>query len=73
MVTIIEQPAPDDEQPSYLQEPAQLARGRLSSPRLQPVPDTVFAIKIQSPELRAHVEHMWNVNWSKTSLGPISS
>jgi hypothetical protein len=73
VVAIIEQPATDGEQPCHLQEPAQLARGRLSSPRLQPVPDTIFTVKIQSPELREHVEHIRNVNWSKTSLGPISS
>jgi hypothetical protein len=73
VITIIEQPPPNDEHPGHLQDPAQLARGRLPSPRLQPVPDTIFTVKIQSPELRAHVEHIRNVNWSKTSLGPISS
>jgi hypothetical protein len=73
VVTIIEQPAPNDEQPAQLQEPTLLAPGRLPSPRLQPLPDTIFTVKIQSPELRAHVEHIRNVNWSKTSLGPISS
>jgi len=65
IVTIIEQPAPNDEQHGHLQEPAQLARGRLPSPRLQPVPDTIFTVKIQSPELLAHVEHIRNVSGSR--------
>ncbi|CAN9290749.1 unnamed protein product [Alternaria alternata] len=73
IVTIVEQPAPNDEQPGRLQEPTQVARGRLSSPHLQPVRDNIFTVKIQSPELREHVENIRNVNWSKTSLGPISS
>ncbi|KAG9191068.1 hypothetical protein G6011_09156 [Alternaria panax] len=73
VVTILDQPPPNDEQSSYLREPAQLARVRLLSPHLQPVRDTIFTVNIQSPELRAHIEHIRNVNWSKTSLGPISS
>ncbi|CAN9278204.1 unnamed protein product [Alternaria alternata] len=73
IVTIVEQPAPNDEQPGRLQEPTQVARGRLSSPHLQPMRDNIFTVKIQSPELREHVENIRNVNWSKTSLGPISS
>ncbi|KAL1797756.1 hypothetical protein ACET3X_004362 [Alternaria dauci] len=73
VVTIVEQPAPNCEQSGHLQESAQSARGRLLSPRLQPVRDNIFTVKIQSPELREHVENIRNVNWSKTSLGPISS
>ncbi|CAN9286493.1 unnamed protein product [Alternaria sp. RS040] len=73
IVTIVEHSAPSDEQSGRLQEPTQVARGRLSSPHLQPVRDNIFTVKIQSPELREHVENIRNVNWSKTSLGPISS
>jgi hypothetical protein len=70
IVTLVEQP-PSDEPRGRLQKPAQLARVAL--PLLEARADTIFTVKIQSPELRDHVERIGNVDWSKTSLGPISN
>jgi hypothetical protein len=71
IVTLVEQPPPTDEQRGRLHKPAQLAR--VASPLLEARADTIFTVKIQSPELRDHVERIRRVDWSKTSLGPISN
>jgi len=75
VVTIVEQALHTDERQECLQKelvkPAKLAR--VASHLLESRPDTIFTVKIQSPELREHVKRIRNVNWSKTSLGPISS
>ncbi|KAF1944026.1 hypothetical protein EJ02DRAFT_399475 [Clathrospora elynae] len=70
VVTIVEQPPITDEPRGILQEPAQLSQ--ITSPS-NPRPDTIFTAKIQSPELREHIEYVRLVDWSSTSLGPISS
>ncbi|EUC46264.1 hypothetical protein COCMIDRAFT_93278 [Bipolaris oryzae ATCC 44560] len=71
VVTIVQQPPPSIEQSGCLSEPARLSR--ITSPLWASRPDTIFTIKIQSPELRKHIERIRKVDWSKTSLGPISS
>lgn len=71
VVTIVQQPPPSLEQPSCFSEPARLSR--IVSPLWGSQPDTIFTVKIQSPELRQHIERIRKVDWSKTSLGPISN
>jgi hypothetical protein len=68
IVTIVEQPPSTED---YLQKPAQLSR--VASPLLGARVDTIFTVKIKSPELREHVDRIWNIDWSTTSLGPISN
>jgi hypothetical protein len=69
IVTIIEQPPCSDEPKTHLQEPAQLSR--VTSP-LQPQPQTIFTVKIQSPELREHIDRLRRIDWATTSLGPVT-
>jgi hypothetical protein len=69
VVTLVEQPPYTDEQKGNLQKPAQLSR--VASP-LQSHAETIFTIKVQSPELQEHVERLRNVDWGKTSLGPLA-
>ena len=74
VVTVVEQALPTDERREYLQGPVKPAKlARIASPLLELRPETIFTVKIQSPELREHVECIRKVNWSRTSLGPISS
>jgi len=68
VVTIVEQPPHTNQSEPRLQEPAQLAR--ITSP-LQPRFETILEVKIQSPELREHIERIKTINWAATSLGPI--
>ena len=35
--------------------------------------ETIFTVKIQSSELREHIDHIRAVDWATTSLGPIDS
>jgi hypothetical protein len=71
VVTIVQQPPLALEQPNCFPEPARLSR--ILSPLRGTRPDTIFTVKIQSPELRQHIERIRKVDWSKTSLGPISN
>ncbi|KAE8848441.1 hypothetical protein PTNB85_02284 [Pyrenophora teres f. teres] len=73
VVTIVEQLIPTDDHQEDLQEPMKPKSSRIASPLLESRPDTIFTVKIQSPDLREHVERIRKVNWSRTSLGPISS
>jgi hypothetical protein len=70
IVTLIEQPPCTDEPRDRLQEPAQLAR--VTSP-LQQQSETIFTVKIQSSELREHIDRLRMVDWAATSLGPIAN
>jgi hypothetical protein len=70
VVAIIEQPPYTDEPRGRLQEPAQLTR--ITSP-LQPQSETIFTVKIQSSELREHIDRLQKVDWAATSLGPIDN
>ncbi|KAI0590851.1 BaeS Signal transduction histidine kinase [Pyrenophora tritici-repentis] len=73
VVTIVEQSIPTDDHQEDLQEPVKPKLARIASPLLESRQDTIFTVKIQSPELREHIDHVQKVNWSKTSLGAISS
>jgi hypothetical protein len=53
-----------------LQEPAQLSP---VTSLLQPLPDNIFTVRIQSLELREHIESIRKVDWASTTLGPISN
>jgi hypothetical protein len=70
VINIVEQPLPTVEQRGHLQEPVHLSR--VASPLLEKQPDTIFTVNIQSPELREHIERVRKVDWSDTSLGPLS-
>jgi hypothetical protein len=71
IVNIVEQPLPTVEQFGHLQEPVHLSRE--ASPLLKKQPDTIFTVNIQSPELREHIQRVREVDWSNTSLGPLSN
>lgn len=71
IVIIVQQPPSPLQQPNSLSEPAKLSR--IASPLQGTQPDTIFTVKIQSPELRQHIERIRNFDWSKTSLGPLST
>lgn len=70
VVTIIEQPPQSDEARDRLQETAQLSK--VTSP-LQSLPETIFTVRIQSRELRDHIECIRKIDWASTPLGPISN
>lgn len=70
IVSIIEQPLQTEKDGSHLQEPAQLSRIILP---LEPCSETIFDLKIQSPDLQEHIKRIQNVDWGATSLGPIDS
>ncbi|KAH4933297.1 hypothetical protein HBI88_052490 [Parastagonospora nodorum] len=69
IITLIEQPPQTEEPKGHLQQSSQLAR--VASP-LHPHAETIFTVKIQSPELREHIERLQKVDWGRTSLGPIA-
>jgi hypothetical protein len=69
VVTLIEQPPYVPETSGYLHEPAQLSR--ITSP-IQPRSETIFTVKIQSPELQEHIQRLRMVDWAATSLGPFA-
>jgi hypothetical protein len=71
IVTIVEQPPRTDEEAGRLQEPVRLER--ITSPSLKTQPDTIFTVRIQSPELKEHIERLKKVDWASTSLGPIAN
>jgi hypothetical protein len=66
-VTIVEQPSSTEEEQSHFQMPI-----RVASLLIEKQSPTIFTVRIQSPEVREHVERIRRVNWSKTALGPIS-
>jgi hypothetical protein len=77
VVSLIERlPRPDESRSqrqgscSQQQEPAQSLQGTLT---LQKEVETIFTAKIQSCELREHIDHIRTVDWAATSLGPIDS
>jgi len=69
IITLVEQPPQTEETKNHLQQPVQLAR--VASP-LQSHAETIFTVKIQSPQLREHIERFKKVDWGRTSLGPIA-
>jgi hypothetical protein len=69
VVTIVERPPHVPELNGHLHEPAQLSR--ITSPR-QTHLETIFSVKIQSPELQEHIQRLRMVDWAATSLGPFA-
>jgi hypothetical protein len=49
-----------------LTQPAQI------TPSIQLKSETIFTVKIQSPELQEHIRRLRMVDWAATSLGPIT-
>jgi hypothetical protein len=71
VVTIVKQPPSADGEAGLLQEPVRLER--ITSPSLKTQSDTIFTVRIQSPELKEHIECLKRVDWASTSLGPITN
>ena len=74
VVTATSHKAPSKESNDHL-SPAMgnLGLSRVRSVPSSPVAETIFTAKIQSPELREHINYARQVDWASTSLGPISS
>jgi hypothetical protein len=70
VVTMVEQPPYESELDNHLHEPAQLSR--ITSP-LQPRSETIFTVKVQSPELQEHIQRLRMVDWTSNSLGPFAN
>jgi hypothetical protein len=69
VVTIIERPPHVFELNGHLHEPLQ--RSQITAP-LQPHSETIFSVKVQSPELQEHIQRLRMVDWVATSLGPFA-
>jgi hypothetical protein len=69
VVTLVDLSPCTDEMNIRLQKSAQAIQ---ITPPVQSQSDTIFTVKIQSPELQEHVQRLRMVDWAATSLGPIS-
>jgi hypothetical protein len=78
VVSLVQQLPHPDELRSQRQEPYCSQTRELAQPSQTALTprqrvETIFTVKIQSRELREHIDHLRTVNWAATSLGPIDS
>jgi hypothetical protein len=71
IVTIVEQPPRTKVGRERLQVPYGLEK--ITNPGLTMQPDTIFTVRIQSLELKEHIERLKMVDWDATSIGPITN